>query len=245
MAARGHRGGARSGRSSGEAAAREEALLRAAQRGDRRAFGQLVRLHRPRIVALGLQLTGCRQDAEDVAQETFLRAWRHLASFQGRSAFGTWLYRIAVRRALSLRSSATQRLVRAVPPDDPRLRAAVAVDAGSDPQRALQLRDQYAALLGAFDALSGPLRATVALTVLHGLSHAEAAEVLGVREGTVAWRVHEARRRLREALQREPSPATDAGQRARTTGGDGLERLLRRLAEAASGWPAPAPRGPR
>ncbi len=68
MAAQGHRGGARSGRSSGEAAAREEALLRAAQRGDHRAFGQLVRLHRPRIVALGLQLTGCRQDAEDVAQ---------------------------------------------------------------------------------------------------------------------------------------------------------------------------------
>ncbi len=241
----GKQGGARGGRTSGEAAEREEALLRAAQQGDRRAFGQLVRLHRPRIVALGLQLTGCRQDAEDVAQETFLRAWRHLGGFQGRSAFGTWLYRIALRRALSLRSSATQRLVRAVPPEDPRLRAAVAVDAGSDPQRALQLREQYAALLGAFDALSGPLRATVALTVLHGLSHAEAAEVLGVREGTVAWRVHEARRRLREALQRASSPTTGSVQRTRASGGDGLERLLRRLAEAAAGWPAPAPRGPR
>lgn len=221
-----------------EAAEREEALLWAARQGDRRAFGQLVRLHRPRIVALGLQLTGCRQDAEDVAQETFLRAWRHLSGFRGRSAFGTWLYRIALRRALSLRSSATQRLVRAVPPDDPRLRAAVAVDAGSDPQRALQLREQYAALLGAFDALSGPLRATVALTVLHGLSHAEAAEVLGVREGTVAWRLHEARRRLREALACEPA----RGRTARFLGAPeaGSERLLRRLAEAAGGWVAAA-----
>ncbi len=212
----------------------EEAMwLGRARSGDARAFAELVRRHRPRIVALALQLTRNLEDAEDVTQETFLRAWRHLGSFEGRSRFGTWLYRIAVRRALTLRSSATQRLVRSVPPDDPRLRAALAVDAGSDPDRTLALRERYAALLGAFDALPSVLRATVALTVLHGLSHARAAEVLGVREGTVAWRVHEARRRLRTALAETSPGPLERNVRGRE---DGLDRLLHRLWAASGIW---------
>src|SRR5699024_817541 len=80
--------------------------------------------------------------------------------------------------------------------EDPRLRAAVDVDAHGDPGRALLLQERYAQLLAAFDRLSPTLRTTVVLTQLQGFSHREAAVVLETTEGTISWRVHEARQKL-------------------------------------------------
>jgi RNA polymerase sigma-70 factor (ECF subfamily) len=94
-----------------------------------------------------------------------------------------------------------------VPLDDPRLVAAVAVDSHGNPERAAQLRDRYRALLEAFDQLSSLLQTTVVLTTLQGLSYREAAVVLETTEGTVAWRIHEARRKMRGYLD-----ALDTGQ---------------------------------
>ena len=83
--------------------------------------------------------------------------------------------------------------------DDPRLELAIAVDARSNPSRAAELRQTYARLLRALDALPAEMRTTVILVSLQGLSHGEVAVVQNVSDGTIAWRMHEARKRLLEA----------------------------------------------
>lgn len=173
-------------------------LVAAAQAGSDAAFEELVRRYRPRIYALALHLTGRASDADDVTQDAFLRAYKNLASFEGRSEFFTWLYRIALHRALNLRRDRGRRPEADL--DDPRVSAALEVDADGDPRHALELRESYASLLDCFDRLSPLLRTTVVLVQLQGLSHKEAAVVLETTEGTVAWRVHEARRQLRLGL---------------------------------------------
>ena len=174
-------------------------LVKRAQGGDRAAFDDLVRRYRARIYALSLHLTGSRSEADDITQDVFTRAYQQLHTFAGRSEFFTWLYRIAVNRSLNARRDTARRRTSGL--DDPRVQAAVAVDAYGDPRRAAELRQTYARLVTALDRLSPTLRSTVVLVALQGLSHDEAAAVLGCPAGTVAWRIHEARNQLRASLQ--------------------------------------------
>ncbi len=174
-------------------------LVKRAQAGDRAAFDDLVRRYRARIYALTLHLTGSRSEADDITQDVFTRAYQQLSTFAGRSEFFTWLYRIAVNRALNSRRDTARRRTSGL--DDPRVQAAVAVDAYGDPRRAAELRQTYARLVSALDRLSPTLRSTVVLVSLQGLSHDEAAAVLGCPSGTVAWRIHEARNQLRASLE--------------------------------------------
>lgn len=199
-----------------------DALVKAARAGHARAFQELVRRFRPRIRALALQLTANASDADDVTQDVFLKAWESLGSFEGRSAFFTWIYRIAVNRALQVRQRAAARPC--VDPDDPRVMLAVAVDAHASPQHAIELRERYAQLLWAFDQLSPLLRTTVALTTLQNLSYPEAAAVLGVPEGTIAWRMHEARAKLRAALDRANAAPVEVAETPRRKARDGGQR---------------------
>ena len=210
-------------------AATAAALVERARAGDRRAFGELVRRYRPRIMALTLHLTGNEMDAEDVTQEVFLGAFRKLDGFEGRSQFFTWVYRMAVNRALNARRDRVRR--REQPMDDPRVDRAIAIDAAGNPARAAELRQTYARLLGALDALPASMRTSVVLVTLQGLSHGEAAVVQDCSEGTVAWRIHEARRRLRKAMTPE--------RRARLLpAGSRLSRELTRLLDE---WSLPVP----
>lgn len=174
-------------------------LVKRAQGGDRGAFDDLVRRYRARIYALSLHLTGSRSEADDITQDVFTRAYQQLHTFAGRSEFFTWLYRIAVNRSLNARRDTARRRTSGL--DDPRVQAAVAVDAYGDPRRAAELRQTYARLVTALDRLSPTLRSTVVLVSLQGLSHDEAAAVLGCPAGTVAWRIHEARNQLRASLE--------------------------------------------
>ncbi|MBK8170997.1 MAG: sigma-70 family RNA polymerase sigma factor [Sandaracinaceae bacterium] len=173
-------------------------LVEAARTGDPRAFDELVKRYRPRIFALALHMTGSRSDADDITQDAFLRAYNKLAEFEGRSEFFTWLYRIALHRALNVQRDRRRRP--AVDFEDPRVGMAVAVDSGGDPRRSAELREQYAHLLHALDRLSPILRTTVVLTTLQDLSYNEAAVILGTNEGTIAWRIHEARSQLKKIL---------------------------------------------
>lgn len=193
---------------------RTEQLVRRAQQGERAAFDDLVRRYRPRIYALTLHLTGSRAEADDITQDVFTRAYQQLASFAGRSEFFTWLYRIAVNRSLNARRDTARRRTSGL--DDPRVQAAVAVDAYGDPRRAAELRQTYARLIGALDRLAPTLRSTVVLVALQGLPHDEAAAVLGCSTGTVGWRIHEARQQLRRALDGEVEDETLAETRRLT-----------------------------
>jgi RNA polymerase sigma-70 factor, ECF subfamily len=175
-----------------------DVLVSAARAGDQRAFDALVRRFRPRIFALALHLTGSASDADDIAQDAFVQAYRHMQHFEGRSEFFTWLYRITVNRALNVERQRGRR--GSLPLDDVRVEAALKYDAPSDPRLALELRETYAALLSALDSLSPALKSAVVLTALQGLSYEEAAVVLGTSAGAMAVRIHEARKQLKASL---------------------------------------------
>lgn len=189
--------------SAADTAAVASALVDRAKRGDRSAFDELVRRYRGRILALALHLSGSEAEAEDIVQDVFLRAYQKLDCFEGRSHFFTWVYRMAVNRSLNARRDRKRR--REAPMDDPRLERAVAIDAAGNPARATELRQSYARLLAALDELPVAMCTSVVLVVLQGMSHAEAAVVQDCRPGTIAWRIHEARKRLKTALA-EPVP---------------------------------------
>lgn len=177
-------------------------LVEQARSGDSHAFGSLVRRHQRRIFRLAFHLVRSGAEAEDVTQETFVRAYQALHRFDGRSEPFTWLYRIAVNLSLNhLRSRKTSRSSTST--DDPRIESFLhegRPSHGSDPARASQDRELAGALCEGIDALSDTLRTTLILVCIDGVGHDEASRILGCPEGTVAWRVHEARRKLREYL---------------------------------------------
>lgn len=173
-------------------------LVARAQAGDAEAFAELVRRYRKRIFALALHLTKSASEADDIAQDVFLKAYRALDQFEGRSEFFTWVYRMAVNRSLNCRRDRARHGQAEI--DDPRLELAVAADAKGDPRRAAELRQTYGRLLRSLDSLPPDMRTTVVLVALQGFSHAEAGVVQKVSEGTIAWRMHEARRRLATSL---------------------------------------------
>lgn len=179
-------------------------LVALAQAGDAGAFTELTRRYRQRIYALALHLTGDTHDADDIAQETFLRAYRNLASFRVAAEFYTWIYRIAVNLALNTRRGKSRR--RTTGMEDPRVALAVQVDALGDPRRAAELRQVYTLLVAALDDLPAPFRSAVVLVAIQGLTHEEAGTVLGCPAGTISWRLHQARQQLAAAL---PPPQKD------------------------------------
>lgn len=194
-------------------------LVAAAQAGDRAAFEALVRRFRPRIYALALHLSGSASDADDIAQEAFVQAYRRLHQFEGRSHFFTWLYRITVRRAID---AERERKRGGASLEDARVEVALRVDAHDNPSLAIELRQTYAALLGALDSLSPSLKSAVVLTALQGLSYQEAAVVLGTTEGAIAVRIHEARKLLRAHLKQS---STARAKRARVPPPSAQSRL--------------------
>jgi RNA polymerase sigma-70 factor (ECF subfamily) len=214
-------------------------LVARAKAGDRAAFDELVRKYRPRVYSLALHLTGQASDADDITQDAFLKAYHKLPEFEGRSEFFTWIYRITLHRALNAKRDRKRRPT--VPLDDPRLVAAVAVDSHGDPERAVQLRDRYRALLEAFDQLSSLLQTTVVLTTLQGLSYKEAAVVLETTEGTIAWRIHEARRKMRGYLDGLESGR--ARSKRRPMSDSAVFRLEKALMQLVPMVPAPAAAG--
>jgi RNA polymerase sigma-70 factor, ECF subfamily len=169
-----------------------------ARRGDRAAFGALVRSYQRRVYMTALRLLGNHDDASDVAQESFIRAFRGLGSFDGRSDFFTWLYRIVVNVALNhLRRVRRQRSVSL---EDVQLPEPLLQQAGDDPRRVLEMKQMVLEIDAALAELSDALRATVVLVALEGMPYREAAAILECSEGTVAWRMHEARQKLRQRL---------------------------------------------
>jgi RNA polymerase sigma-70 factor, ECF subfamily len=177
-------------------------LVDEAKGGNSNAFGVLVSRYQRRIFRLSFHLVRSGAEAEDVTQETFVRAYQALSRFDGRSEPFTWLYRIAVN--LSLNTLRSRKVTRdSTPADDPRIEALLTETRpshGRDPATASQQKQMAAALCDGIDGLSDTLRTTLILVCIDGVAHDEASKILGCPEGTVAWRVHEARRKLRDYL---------------------------------------------
>lgn len=176
-------------------------LVASARAGDVAAYGRFVQRHQQRVYRLALHMLKQKADAEDVTQETFVRAWSALDRFDGRSEPFTWVYRIAVNLSLNvLRARRTR--PQAPIDDDARVEAVLAeyCRGPGDPLVNSENRQLVSALLRAMESLSETLRTTLVLVAVDGMSHGDAASILGCPEGTVAWRVHEARRKLRAAL---------------------------------------------
>ncbi|MBS1122218.1 MAG: polymerase sigma factor RpoE [Deltaproteobacteria bacterium] len=195
----------------------EDPDLELARQGDRDAFGRLVRQHQRRVYAAALHILGNHSDADDVTQESFVRAYRGLKTFDGRADFFTWLYRITVNTALNAlrsdkRGAALQHRGLAESSHVGGRPEALGHVVQSPAQKA-QLAAEVTRVLEAVAALSPPLRVTLVLATVEELPHKQIAEILEIPEGTVAWRVNEARRllKLRLAATPEPTPAATPG----------------------------------
>jgi RNA polymerase sigma-70 factor (ECF subfamily) len=173
----------------------ESELVARARAGDNEAFEALYRQHAGRVHALCLRMTGNAAQAEDCVQEAFVQAWKKLSSFQGASAFGTWLYRIAVNEVLGVQRRDRRRITH--------------LQVVGDEERSEGM--EYARALGgeageeidveqAVRALPEGARNVFVLVGLHGYSHEETAEALGVAVGTCKAQLHRARQLLTKRL---------------------------------------------
>jgi RNA polymerase sigma-70 factor (ECF subfamily) len=175
----------------------ERALVARAQAGDRMAFEELVRRHADRLYAVVLRLLADTDEAEDVTQEAFLRAWRSIDRFRGRSQFFTWLYRIgmneAKRRAERRPAARGVRSVEDSPIDDP-------PDWSESPELRAEQGDLRRVLEQAVRALPLEYRAPLVLRDVEGLSTHEAAEVMELGEAAFKSRLHRARLAVRRAV---------------------------------------------
>jgi len=173
----------------------EAALVQRACSGDTRAFERLYREHAGRVYGLCLRMTRDVHLAEDCTQETFINAWRALPRFQTRSSLSTWLHRIAVNVSLAKRRKASP--VEASLEDEEGPRGAL--------EWTLETPVEVREIEAAIGALPDGARDALVLHALYGYSHGEAAQMLGVAEGTCKAQLHRARKLLRERLNVEVS----------------------------------------
>jgi RNA polymerase sigma-70 factor (ECF subfamily) len=183
----------------------ESVLVSQAREGDTRAFGELVRRYEGKIFRLAQHVTNNREDAEDVLQETFMKAYEHLDQFKGDSKFYTWIVRIAVNQALmKLRRRKTDKSVsldeQIDTGEDTIVREIAAWD--EDPEQRFSREELGEILDHAVDSLEPPYRSVFVLRDVEELSTEETAEALGLSIPAVKSRLLRARLQLREKLTR-------------------------------------------
>ncbi len=179
-----------------------EALLRRAAAGDHDAFEQLVLAHQKAVYNLALRMTGSPDDALDLSQEAFLRAWRGLPDYRSDASFSTWLYRLTSNICIDfLRRRAREKTVplygfgedeEELPLPDP----------GPDAETRALSRLERQEVAAAMQSLDLEYRQALTLRVIDGLSYAEIAETLNVPAGTVKSRIARAREKMRALLQK-------------------------------------------
>lgn len=178
----------------------ERALIAQWKKGDEGAFETLMRTHHARVFRLAYRFTGDRDEAEMVTQDTFVQAFRSLGSFSGRSRLMTWLYSIATRKAIDRRRR--RRVEERVQPlaDDAEPARDGRRAGEADPAQRLDAKELQERLRGAMERLPADQRAALALVTQEGMDYNDAARVMGCSRGTIAWRVFNARKLLREML---------------------------------------------
>jgi RNA polymerase sigma-70 factor (ECF subfamily) len=181
----------------------EAELLGAARRGDRDAFDELVRRTFVDTFTLARRLTGNEEDARDVVQEAYLRAWKSIGKFRGDSAFSTWLYRITANTASThvqrRRRQRAEPFAEGFDPVDDRAERQIG--------EAAESADSLDRISAALDELPAKLRNVVVLKDVYGLPHEAIADELGISVAAAKVRLHRARRKLRDVLYEEGEAA--------------------------------------
>ena len=186
-----------------DAQAQDVELVKAARQGDMRAYDQLVQRYQERIYATVYHMTSNHEDANDLAQETFIKAYSALKSFKGDSSFYTWVYRIAVNKTINFLKQRKNKVSLSLNDLDfnvennPEL---VAFVSDKTPRRDIALSELQEKLNVALQKLSDVHRMVVTLHDVQGLSHEEIATIMDCNVGTVRSRLFYARQQLQAYL---------------------------------------------
>ena len=172
-------------------------LVRKSQFGDKAAFEQLVIRHQELVFSLAYKLTGNREMANDVAQEAFIRAWKAIEKFRGDSTFSTWIYRITVNTAWTLRKKAKK--LNTLNIDD--TYEPIVIDEKKDPELVAINSDLSSVLINALDKIPIEQRIIVELKNIEGRSHKEIADYLDISVTAAKVRLHRAHQKLRQILE--------------------------------------------
>ena len=172
-------------------------LVRKSQFGDKAAFEQLVIRHQELVFSLAYKLTGNREMANDVAQEAFIRAGKAIEKFRGDSTFSTWIYRITVNTAWTLRKKAKKHNTLNI--DD--TYEPIVIDEKKDPELVAINSDLSSVLINALDKIPIEQRIIVELKNIEGRSHKEIADYLDISVTAAKVRLHRAHQKLRQILE--------------------------------------------
>jgi len=179
----------------------ERPLVARLRAGEQEAYREIVDAYRDPIITVVARVAGPGADAEDLAQDAFLKAFAALDRFDGRSALFTWIYRIAVNTARDWVDYRRRRPV--VPLEGPHGGPAEPADTGALPSEAAERSELRAAVRAALERLPEPFRTTLILREMEGHSYEEVAEILGISIGTVESRLFRARAKLRALLEQQ------------------------------------------
>ena len=177
----------------------DEELVQKAQQDDERAFGKLVERYETKVYSLAMKMLRNPEDAEDVLQDTFLRAYRGIKSFQGNSTFSTWIYRITANSAL-MRLRKKQLPTVSIDDADERETPINIADWSPGPVEQLLTQETQKAMGEAIDALPPEFKQVFILRDVEELSNAEVAEILDLSVAAVKSRLHRARLKVRNRL---------------------------------------------
>ena len=172
-------------------------LVKKSQLGDKSAFEELVKRHQDLVFSLSFKLTGNRELANDVAQESFIRAWKAIEKFRGDSTFGTWIYRITVNTAWTLRKKAKKHYSLNI--ED--TQEPVVIDEKKDPELVAINSDLSIVLRKALNQIPLEQRIIVELKNIEGRSHKEIADYLDISVTAAKVRLHRAHQKLRNILE--------------------------------------------
>ena len=201
----------------------ERELVSRARAGDTAAFEQLMLDSQDRVYTLCLRMTGDREDALDLAQETFFNAWRGLGSFQGNSSFSTWVYRLASNACIDFLRKRKRRQQGESPHslDDEEAPLPEPADPRGSPEEELERRELRRAVERGLQALPDHHRQVLVMRELSGMSYQEIGAVLDLDLGTVKSRIARARLALKKFLVQEGnfSPETPSKQTKSRRGG--------------------------
>ncbi len=183
----------------------DAALVAATKCGETLAFEQLVLRHKRRVFALAQRITNNREDAEDVVQDSFHKAFLHLGKFQEKSQFSTWLTRIAINEAFMLlrRRRGVLEVLPENTDDAPESESTSFVDQRPSPEESCWRRERSDLLTKAINQLGPKTRTAILLRNIEERSLVETAEILGTSIGVVKSRLFQGRRKLRETLNPE------------------------------------------